>query len=172
MYERWCETTRCKNCWYKCCNITDCVLSSCEKFWLSSVTCVSSAVSNTFYNINKIAEELDKRKCRALPFFHALTGCNIVSSFFNQGKCKFWDWWTESQEEEALANVFMELSEKANTVTEEQIFVTERFIGFVFGPTCKFNWLRENVRLQIFIAWECTSDTTIKIRVERAYKVC
>ena len=94
-------------------------------------TCVSSAISNTFYNINKIAEELDKRKCRALPFFYALTGCNIVSSFFNQCKCKFWDWWTESQDEEALANVFMELSEKANTVTEEQIFVTEQFIGFV-----------------------------------------
>ena len=43
-----------------------------------------------------------------------LTGCDIVSSFFNQGKCKFWDWWIGSQEEEALKTVFMELSEKSN----------------------------------------------------------
>ena len=65
-------------------------------------TCLSSAVSNRFYNINKITEELGERKCRALPFFYALTGCDIVSSFFNQGKCKFWDRWIESQEEDAL----------------------------------------------------------------------
>ena len=31
---------------------------------------LSSAVSNRFYNVNKIAEELDQRKCRALPFFY------------------------------------------------------------------------------------------------------
>ena len=64
--------------------------------------CLSSAVSNRFYNISKIAERLGERKCRALPFFYALTGCDIVSSFVNQGKCKFWDRWTESKEEEAL----------------------------------------------------------------------
>ena len=32
----------------------------------------------------KIAEELGERKCRALPFFYVLTGCDIVSSCFNQ----------------------------------------------------------------------------------------
>ena len=94
--------------------------------------CLTSAASNRFYNINKIAEELGERKCRAPPFFYALTGCDIVSSFFNQGKCKFWDRWTESQKEEALTNVFMELSEKPNAVTEEQISIIERFTGFVY----------------------------------------
>ena len=130
------------------------------------------AVSNTFYNINKIAEELGERKCRAPPFFYALTGCDIVSSFFNQGKCKFWDRWTESQEEETLITVFMELSEKPNAVTEEQISVIEQFIGFVYYARCinsidsegmpNFEYsLRGNLWL---------IDTTVKIRVERAYK--
>ena len=58
-----------------------------------------------------------------------LTGCDIVSSFFNQGKCKFWDWWIGSQEEDALKTVFMELSEKSNAA---QISVIERFNGFVY----------------------------------------
>ena len=94
--------------------------------------CLRSAVLNRFYNINKIAEELGKRKCRALPFFYVFTECDIVSSFFNQGKCKFWDRWTESQEEKTLTTLFMELSEKPNAVTEEQISIIEQFTSFVY----------------------------------------
>ena len=123
---------RCKNCQYGYCNVTDCISSTCGKFWLCSFACFTSAVSNRFYNINKIAEELGERTCRALLFFYALTGYDIVSSFFNQGNCKFWDRWTESQEEDALTTVFMELSEKPNAVTEEQISITERFTSIVY----------------------------------------
>ena len=36
----------------------------------------------------------------------------------------------------------------------------------------KFNWLRENARLRILIAWKSTVDTNVKIRFERAYKRC
>ena len=101
-----------------------------KKFDCVVFACLTSAASNRFCNINKIAEELGERKCRALPFFCVLTGCDIVSSFFNQGKCKFWDRWTESREEEPLTTVFMELSDKANALTEEQISVIEQFTGF------------------------------------------
>ena len=104
-----------------------------KKFDCVVFACLTSSASNRFYNTNKIAEELGERKCRALPFFYALTGCDIVSSFFNQGKCKFWDQWTESREEEPLTTVFMELSDKANALTEEQISVIEQFTGFVYS---------------------------------------
>ena len=107
-----------------------------EKFYCIVFACLTSAVSERFYNINKIVEELGERRCRSLPFFYVLTGCDIVSSFFNQGKYKFWDRWTESQEEEALTTAFMELSEKPNSVTEEKISVTEQFIGFVHYGRC------------------------------------
>ena len=107
-----------------------------ENFDCVVLACLSSAVSNRFYNINKTAEEISERKCRALPFFYVLAECDIISSFFNQGKCKFWDRWTESQEEGPLKTAFMELSEKANAVTEEQISVTEWFIGFVYYGRC------------------------------------
>ena len=107
-----------------------------KKFDCVVFACLTSAASNRFCNINKIAEELGEKKWRALPLFYVLTGCDIVSSFFNQGKYKFWDRWTESQEEEALTTAFMELSEKPNSVTEEQISVTEQFIGFVHYGRC------------------------------------
>ena len=67
-----------------------------ENFDCVVLACLSSAVSNRFCNINKTAEEISERKCRALPFFYVLAECDIISSFFNQGKCKFWDRWTES----------------------------------------------------------------------------
>ena len=40
-----------------------------EKYDCVMFPCLTSAVSNRFYSINKIAEELGERKCRALPFF-------------------------------------------------------------------------------------------------------
>ena len=143
-----------------------------ENFDCVVLACLSSAVSNRFYNINKTAEEISERKCRALPFFYVLAECDIISSFFNQGKCKFWDRWTESREEEPPTTVFMELSDKTNALTEEQISVIEKFTGFVYSWRCKFNWLREDVGFRIFIAWKSTIDTTVRIRVERAYKAC
>ena len=102
-------------------------LTACRRL-VESFDCVvfallSSAVSNRFHNINEIVEEHGERKCRALPFFYALAGWNIVSSFFSHGNCKFSDWRTESQEEKALTTAFMELSEKTNAVIEEKISV-------------------------------------------------
>ena len=118
-----------------------------KKFDCVVFACLTSAASNRFCNINKIAEELGERKCGALPFFCVLTGCDIVSSFFNQGKCKFWDRWTESREEEPLTTVFMELSDKANALTEEQISVIEQFTGFVYSWQCKFNLTQRGCRI-------------------------
>ena len=172
MCETWCEQCVVRTV------LTDVVISLIVYRWLAKkfdcvvFACLTSSASNRFYNTNKIAEELGERKCRALPFFYALTGCDIVSSFFNQGKCKFWDRWTESREEEPLTTVFMELSDKANALTEEQISVIEQFTGFVYSWWCKFNWLRQDVGFRIFIAWKSTVDTTVRMRVERAYKAC
>ena len=55
-----------------------------ENFDWVVFACFSSAVSDKFYNINKIAENLGERKCRTLPFSYALTGYDIIFSLFNQ----------------------------------------------------------------------------------------
>ena len=46
-----------------------------ENFDCVVFACLSSALSNRFYN-NKITEEYSETKFRALPFFCALTGCD------------------------------------------------------------------------------------------------
>ena len=75
---------------------------------------------------------LGEQKCTALPFFHAFTGCDISSSFFNQGKCKFWDRWIEFNEENVLTEAFSLLSRKPESVTLEQCDVIERYLAFVY----------------------------------------
>ena len=106
MCEEWCKTMLCKNCRYGCCDITDCISSTCWKFWLCSA---------------RLFEQ-----CSLKQVLQHQQNC----------KCKFWDRWTESQEEGPLTTAFMELNEKPNAVTEEQISVTEWFIGFVYYWRC------------------------------------
>ena len=92
--------------------------------------------SACYFNINTIALELGENRCKALPFFHTFTGCDTVSSFFNQGKCKFWDRWEEFDEVDKLTRVFAELSAKPTTLLSEQINVLERFILYVYYGKC------------------------------------
>ena len=47
--------------------------------------------SGKFYNVKSISIQLGADVCKALTFFHAFTGCDTVSSFYNHGKCKFFD---------------------------------------------------------------------------------
>ena len=44
-----------------------------------------------FYDVKSISIQLGADVCKALPFFHAFTGCDTVSSFYNYGKCKLFD---------------------------------------------------------------------------------
>ena len=40
-----------------------------------------------------MAKALGPERCIALPIFHALTGCDMVLSFFDLGKKTAWDTW-------------------------------------------------------------------------------
>ena len=87
-----------------------------------------------FYDINDISIRLGEQTCRALPFFHAFTGCDSVSSFFNQGKCKFWDRWDEFNSKIELTQVFCALSDMPQIVSDEQINIIEKYVHFVYYP--------------------------------------
>ena len=46
-----------------------------------------------FLAAHEIANTLGPNRCRALPFFHAFTGCDTVSSFGGWGKKTAWEKW-------------------------------------------------------------------------------
>ena len=79
-----------------------------------------------------IAENLGRCKCEALPFFHALTGCDTTSSFCSKGKKSAWEAW------QACPNVtatFQNLSDKPDSINEENFSEVERFIVVLYQKT-------------------------------------
>ena len=60
-----------------------------------------------FYSINVICASLGEAKSRALPVFHALTGCDTMSAFRGKGKKSTWQAW---QAYEDITNTFVYLA--------------------------------------------------------------
>ena len=150
-----CMRSRVKQCAIRAVD-ADFVISLIANCWLAKhFSCVvfarvGSAVRNRFHNINTIAEELGERKFRALPFFYLLIGCYIVSSFFNQSKCKLWDRWTGRRC--WVRDLIW------SWVRDQYCHTGTIFCNWTIHWSCvlwaifKFNWLRENAKLGIFIA--------------------
>ena len=91
-------------------------------------------LNSCFYSINDIALDLGEEVCQALPFFYAYTGCDTVSSFFNHGKCKFWDRWFDFENESLLTKVFSELSQRPTNITVEQTTHPEKYLLSIYYP--------------------------------------
>ena len=85
-----------------------------------------------YYDINHISSILGEERCKAIPFFHAMTGCDTTSYFFNHGKCKFWDRWEEFSLKEELTSIFGQLSHKPSIVTNDQALLLEKYVSFVY----------------------------------------
>jgi hypothetical protein len=76
--------------------------------------------------LREIASMLGPEKATALPLFHALTGCDTVSSFSSRGKKIGYDAWTDYP---ALTDSLLQLSLNPNFVSQPQVFsVIERFV--------------------------------------------
>ena len=89
--------------------------------------------SGKYYDIKTLIQTLGPDICRTLPFFYALTGCDIVSSFFGKGKCKMYDTWIRSVNKDELTEVFTQLGESPTEVTPHQMNVIERYLLEVYG---------------------------------------
>ena len=72
-----------------------------------------TAGSMRVYDVNALSLNIGLTFCSALPFFYALTGCDTVYSFFNVGKCKFYDALSTFREVHSLTEVFTILSHES-----------------------------------------------------------
>ena len=75
-----------------------------------------------YLSAHKITNALGPEKSRALPMFHALTGCDTVSSFV--GKKTAWNTWNVLPE---LADVLLQLSSVPSDIPEDVIPIIERY---------------------------------------------
>lgn len=51
-----------------------------------------------YLSINRISEALGEAKSRALPLFHAFSGCDTTSQFNGKGKISAWQAWSHCEE--------------------------------------------------------------------------
>jgi len=71
-----------------------------------------------------MARALGPEKCLALPFLHAFSGCDTVSSFAGRGKRTVWDIWKTFND---VTPAFWTLASTPSSV-EGQLDVLERFV--------------------------------------------
>ena len=83
---------------------------------------LATGKSVNFYNINDLSIHLGEKK-----------GCDSVSSFFNQRKCKFWDRWQEFEDLDILTDLFSDLSKRPPAdISDDQVHLLEKFVLFVY----------------------------------------
>jgi hypothetical protein len=94
---------------------------------------VGFATGKTFRYIpaHEIACALGPEKCKALPFLHAFSGCDTVSSFAGRGKKTVWDIWMAFP---IVTSAFCILASNPSNV-EDQLHLLERFVVLLYDRT-------------------------------------
>ncbi len=85
-----------------------------------------------FIAAHDIATRLGTASACGLLFFHALTGCDTVSSFSGIGKKTAWDVWRSMPH---LTPLFVKLSSKPQQVTDDDMEQLERFVIVMYSRT-------------------------------------
>jgi hypothetical protein len=82
-----------------------------------------------FVVLHEKASMLGPEKATALPLFHALTGCDTVSSFSSRSKKIGYDAWTDYP---GLTDSLLQVSLNPNFVSQPQVFsVIEQFVVLI-----------------------------------------
>ena len=85
-------------------------------------------------------------KAKALIMFHALTGCDTVSSFHGRGKKSAWLAWMAYPE---VTNAFISLLSQPAEICPDILKQIERFVVIIYSKTCTLNTVNE-ARKELF----------------------
>ncbi|XP_066595439.1 uncharacterized protein [Prorops nasuta] len=119
-------------------------MKSKSKIWIESGT----AAKRNIIDVCKLYDSLGQSLCRALPGFHALTGCDYNPSFYRKGKQKPY---TILKKNENYIKAFIDVGDPS--CNEEAVFqVLEDFVCNMYGLTSKKNLMTvNNARFQLFL---------------------
>jgi hypothetical protein len=99
-----------------------------DKLWIS----FGAGTHLRYIPAHSIATVLGPDRCEALPFFHAVTGCDTVSSFAGRGKPTAFETWKAYPE---ITPVFRSLSQTPELVSIVQRQLLERFVVLLYSRT-------------------------------------
>lgn len=96
---------------------------------------------------HEIAAGLGPEKAQVLPMFHALTGCDTVSSFAGHGKKTAWAVWKVFPE---LTNALLKLSSAPSYVPEDVMSTLEKFVILIYDRTSSCTYI-DKARKKLFM---------------------
>ncbi len=102
-----------------------------------------------FYSITAICSSLGEAKSRALPVFHAVTGCDTVSAFKGKSKKSTWQAWLANEE---ITETFAYLSShpfEQLEIDSDHFWKIERLIVIIYNRTSHLSCVNE-ARKEIF----------------------
>jgi len=106
------------------------VLGSEYELWLAFET----GKQFRYLPAHEIANTLGPDKAQALPMFHAVTGCDTVSSFVGHDKRKAWSTWNALLEP---TPALLTLPRAPREPTEDTLQIIQRFIIQLYDRTSK-----------------------------------
>ena len=92
-----------------------------EKLWIS----FGQGDNHRWIPVHDICQEIGMEKSKGILFFHAFTGCDVVSAFRGKGKKAAWQTWNVYPE---ASEVFKKLSMYPPIIGDEEQKVLEKFV--------------------------------------------
>ena len=93
-----------------------------------------------------IHELVGPEKTSGLLFFHAFTGCDVVSSFNDKGKKTAWKTWNVCNE---AFVIFTKLSQCPSKIEESDLQIIEKFVFLIYDRSSSVASVNE-ARLALF----------------------
>ena len=97
--------------------------------------------------IHEIVPVIGPEKTSGILFFHAFTGCDVVSSFRGKGKKSAWQTWNVCNDD--VSKIFKKLSKYPPTVEDEDIKIVEKFIVTLYDRSSNAVCVND-ARLELF----------------------
>ena len=82
--------------------------------------------------VHRIATEMGSEMCKALPGFHAYTGCDTVSAFVGRGKKTAWNAWKAFP---PVTTAFISLSTTLLSLSDSVYQILERFTCLMYSAS-------------------------------------
>jgi len=96
--------------------------------------------------IHQHFENIGEQKAKALPIFHAFTGCDTVSSFHRIGKKTVWATWKAFP---VVTQAFLDLSDAPESVDESVMEDIERYVVLMYSRSSSARKVNQ-ARKQLF----------------------
>ena len=103
-----------------------------EEFWIATGT----GKHFRYIPVHEVYTSLGPSRSAGLPFLHAFSGCDTVSSFTNVGKRTHW---AVANSSDSFWPVFEMLSKCPQSITESNMNTIERYAVLIYDKLCKEN---------------------------------